>query len=38
VFIVSGQGQILFQPVNPDYKVRMHPEILLAAAKAFAKK
>jgi hypothetical protein len=38
VFIVSGKGQILFQYVNPDYKVRLHPEILLAAAKAFAKK
>jgi peroxiredoxin len=38
VFIVSGKGQILFQYVNPDYKVRLHPEILLAAAKAYAKK
>jgi peroxiredoxin len=38
VFIISGKGQILFQYVNPDYKVRLHPEILLAAAKAYAKK
>jgi hypothetical protein len=34
----SAKGQILFQYVNPDYKVRLHPEILLAAAKAYAKK
>jgi peroxiredoxin len=38
VFIISGKGQILFQYVNPDYEVRLHPEILLAAAKAYAKK
>jgi len=38
VFIIGGKGQILFQYVNPDYKVRLHPEILLAAAKAYAKK
>jgi hypothetical protein len=36
-FTVSRKGQILFQYVNPDYKVRLHLEIPLAAAKAFAK-
>ena len=29
-------GKILFQYVNPDFKVRLHPEILLAAARAYA--
>jgi hypothetical protein len=38
MFIFTGKGQILFQYVNPEYKVRRRPEILLAAAKAFAKK
>jgi peroxiredoxin len=38
VFIISKESQVLFQYVNPDYKVRLHPEILLAAAKAYAKK
>jgi hypothetical protein len=38
VFIVRGKSQILFQYVNPDYKVLLRSEILLAAAKAFAKK
>ncbi len=37
VFIVNTKGQILFQYVNPDYKVRLRPEILLAAAKAYAR-
>jgi peroxiredoxin len=36
VFIVGKNGKILFQYVNPDFKVRLHPEILLAAAKAYA--
>jgi peroxiredoxin len=38
VFIVGKNGTILVQFVNPDYKVRLHPEVLLAAAKAYAKK
>jgi len=38
VFLIGKNGQILFQYVNPDYKVRLHPEILLAAAKAYANK
>jgi len=33
VFIVDTDGLIKFQYVNPDYKVRLSPEVLLAAAK-----
>jgi len=29
-------GKILFQYVNPDFKARLHPEILLAAVKPYA--
>ncbi len=36
VFIIGKHGKILFQYVNPDFKVRLHPDILLAAAKAYA--
>ena len=36
VFLVGKDGKILFQYVNPDYRVRLHPEIILAAAKAHA--
>ncbi len=32
VFIVDTDGIIKFQYVNPDYKVRISPEVLLAAA------
>jgi peroxiredoxin len=38
VFIVGKNGTILFQYVNPDYKVRLHPDVLLAAAKAYVNK
>lgn len=34
VFIVDTHGRIQFQYANPDYKVRLHPEVLLAAARA----
>ncbi len=33
VYILSDKGIVLFQYVNPDYKVRLIPELLLAAAK-----
>ena len=33
VFIVDRDGLIKFQYVNPDYKVRLTPEVLVAAAK-----
>lgn len=32
VFIVDTDGIIKFSYVNPDYKVRLHPDVLLAAA------
>ncbi len=32
VFIVDTDGVIKFSYVNPDYKVRLHPDVLLAAA------
>ncbi len=32
-FIVGADGVIRFGYVNPDYKVRLHPEVLLAAAR-----
>ena len=32
-FIVGTDGVIRFQYVNPNYKVRLHPEVLLAAAR-----
>lgn len=34
VFIVDRKGQIKFQYVNPDFRVRLDPDVLLAAAKA----
>ena len=37
VFLVGKSGRIEFQYVNPNYKVRLQPEVLLAAAKAAAK-
>ncbi len=33
VFIVDTDGIIKFSYTNPDYKVRLHPEVLLAAAR-----
>jgi len=33
VFLVTTNGLIQFEYVNPDYKVRLDPELLLAAAK-----
>lgn len=34
VFIVGTDGVIKFEYVNPNYKVRIPPEVLLAAARA----
>jgi len=34
-FIIGSDGIIQFQYTNPDYKVRLHPEILLAAARVY---
>jgi len=33
VFLVATNGLIQFEYVNPDYKVRLDPELLLAAAR-----
>jgi len=35
VFIIGRDGTVLFSYVNPNYRVRLAPEILLAAAKAY---
>jgi len=32
-FLIGTDGIIKFQYVNPDYKIRLHPDVLLAAAK-----
>jgi peroxiredoxin len=34
-FIIGADGVISFQYTNPDYHVRLHPEVLLAAARAY---
>ncbi len=34
-YIIGADGVINFQFTNPDYKVRLHPEVLLAAAQAY---
>jgi len=34
-FLVGSDGIIHFQYTNPDYKVRLSPDVLLAAAKAY---
>lgn len=33
VFIVRTDGEIAFSYANPNYKVRLHPDLLLAAAR-----
>ena len=37
-FVLKTDGTVVFAYVNPDYKVRVQPEVLLAAAKAALKK
>jgi len=34
-FIIASDGLIRFQYTNPDYAVRLHPSVLLAAARAY---
>jgi len=34
-YIIGMDGTINFAYINPDYKVRLHPDVLLAAAKAY---
>jgi peroxiredoxin len=35
-FIIGADGKIHFAYTNPDYTVRLHPDVLLAAARAYA--
>ena len=34
-YIIASDGMIRFQYTNPDYAVRLHPDVLLAAARAY---
>lgn len=34
-FIIGADGVIQFQHTNPNYKMRLHPDVLLAAARAY---
>ena len=34
VFVIDPEGVIDFQYVNPDYRARLDPNVLLAAARA----
>ena len=34
-YIIGRDGMINFAYINPNYKVRLHPDVLLAAAKAY---
>ncbi len=36
VFVVGADGVIRFQYVNPDYRVRLDPDVMMAAARAAA--
>jgi peroxiredoxin len=38
VFLVNPKGVIRYEYVNPDYRERIDPDVLLAAAKALAPK
>jgi peroxiredoxin len=33
VYLVDGQGTIVFHFVHPDYRLRLNPELLVAATK-----
>jgi peroxiredoxin len=37
VFLVASNGTIQFEYVNPDYSVRAHPDLVVAAAKVARK-
>jgi len=32
-FVINAEGKVVFTHVNPDYKVRLHPDVLVAAAR-----
>ena len=36
-YLIGSDGVIRFQYTNPDYKVRLHPDVLLAAARAYTR-
>lgn len=36
VFVIGGDGVIAYNYINPNYKQRMHPDVLLAAATVVA--
>lgn len=38
VFLTDKSGKIVFEYVNPDYKIRLDPEVLKAAAKSLTGK
>jgi peroxiredoxin len=38
IFLVATNGLVQFQYVNPDYKVRLDPDLLLSAAKIIFKR
>jgi len=38
VFLIATNGLIQFEYVNPDYKVRLDPDLLLSAAKIIFKR
>jgi peroxiredoxin len=33
VFVIGADGKVAFQYVNPDHSQRLHPDVLLAAAR-----
>jgi peroxiredoxin len=35
VYVLDKKGKILFEYINPEYQMRIAPEVVLAAAKAF---
>ncbi|WP_154221908.1 hypothetical protein [Marinicella rhabdoformis] len=37
-FLVGTDGMIQFQYINPDYKIRLAPSILMAAAQDYLKR
>ena len=37
VFVIDTKGQVRFSYTNPNYRVRLHPELLLSAAKVALK-
>lgn len=36
-FLIGNDGVIRFQYTNPDYAVRLHPDVLIAAARAYTR-